>query len=262
MRSRLAARLTAPPAAPADPSICAFTMMFWPADAFSDEPLRVFSTGALIVTSFAAARSTRPVVPSMIPSTDTEPPVDVAARDPPLMPPVVTLPPAVIAIGAFPDTSAVPFAIVAAPVVAVMPIAPLLVPTELFSATSRAPVSVTAPPVAPPRPSIAAFTTTSRPAVAVKAAPLRGLRTAALMFTSDAAFKSTLPVLPSMTPLTFTAPPVEVAVKDPPAAAPVVRSPAARIVCAAVPEKVPLPAATVAAPLLAVRSIVPLFVST
>src|SRR5512144_624110 len=54
LRSRLAARLTAPPDAPAEPSIWAFTLMFWPADALSDDPVRVFSTGALMFTSRAA----------------------------------------------------------------------------------------------------------------------------------------------------------------------------------------------------------------
>jgi hypothetical protein len=38
LRSRFAARLTAPPAAPADPSICAFTTMLWPADGVQRRP--------------------------------------------------------------------------------------------------------------------------------------------------------------------------------------------------------------------------------
>ena len=131
-----------------------------------------------MVTSRAAARSTRPVAPSMTPSTSTDPPRDDALSDPPLMPPVVTSLAASIVMAWLPETSAVPEAIVAAPPAAVMPMVPLLVAIELLTATSRPAVRATAPPAAPPRPSIGALTITSPPAVALNALPVRVLSTA------------------------------------------------------------------------------------
>lgn len=133
----LAVRFTAPPEAPPVPSIWALTLTFCPAAAFSDAPVRVLSTAALMVTSRPAARSTRPVAPSMMPSTMTLPLREVALSDPPLMPRVVTSPLASMTIAWLPETSEVPAAIVAAPFVADRPMAPLLVVMELLTSTSR-----------------------------------------------------------------------------------------------------------------------------
>src|SRR5580765_4063994 len=105
-------------------------------------------------TSRRALSSTWPVLLSITPLTFTDPPFDVAANDPPLMPLVVTSLPAVIAIDPDPETSAVPRAMLAAPFDAVMSMAPLFVTTALLTVTSRDADRVTAPPDAPPRPSI------------------------------------------------------------------------------------------------------------
>src|SRR5262245_39557800 len=189
----------------------------------------------------------------------TDPPFDVADSEPPLMPLVVTSPAAVTEIAAAPDTSEEPS--LAAPPDAVMPIAPLFVTIALLTATAPPAFNVTPPPAAPPRPSICALTAMSRPAAAVSALPLRGLRTASLIWTSCPALRSTRPVA-SMTPLTFTDPPVDVADSDPPLTTPVVRSPADRMAMALVPENTPMPAATVAVPPVAVRLTAPLLVAS
>ncbi len=108
----------------------------------------------------------------MTPSMFTDPAVDVAVNEPPLMPPVVRSPADRMAIGALPASSTLPAATRSVPPVAVRLIAPLLVATDSFTLRLRAAVSATAPPATPPRPSICAFTLTSRPASTVSPLPL------------------------------------------------------------------------------------------
>ena len=249
-----------PPRLAALPSITALTLTLLPADALNAAPDVMFSTGALTFTSRRALRSTRPVALSITPLTFTDPPLDEADSELPLIPRVVTSPPAVMLIGADPDTRAAPM--FAAPPDAVMLIAPLLVAMPALTVTSRDAASVTAPPEAPPRPSIAALTAMPPPAVTVSALPLRGFRIGWLMCTSWPADRSTRPVLPSMRPLALSVPPLEEADNDPPLTVPSVRSPADRIAMAPLPESTPIPAATVWEPPDAVSVSAPLLVAT
>src|SRR4051794_18526928 len=113
-----------------------------------------------MLTSLAARRSTRPVLPSITPLIRTDPFVEVADNDPPLIDPVVRSPDERIVIGAVPEIRPLPAATVAAPLVAVRPIEPLLVSSDSLTPRLRDAFSVTAPPAAPPRPSTIALTFT------------------------------------------------------------------------------------------------------
>ena len=127
-------------------------------------------------TALAALTLIGPPLPLTGPLSATAPALEVTVSAPPLITSAVTLPLAVIEIGAVPENNPLSAATLAVPLVAVRLITPLLVRMKSFTLRLRPAVSVTAAPATPPRPSTAAFTLMSLPALTVSAFPLCRLR--------------------------------------------------------------------------------------
>src|SRR5262249_44095043 len=209
-----------------------------PAVIVSGDVVPVFAIDCAMSTLVAAPNVIAPPVPATSPLTVTDPPLEVTFMVPPRSEPVVTFPSAFNEIAPVPANRPAFAATFAEPLVAVAVIAAFLVTTAALTLRSFAAVSVAAPLDAATAalPSIWAFTLMLLPAVALNAAPEVRFVTALLMLTSVAAVSLTAPVVLPMTPLTFTAPAVDVAANDPPSIAPVVTSPPAVMLIAPVPD--------------------------